>query len=283
MLDIYQIKNTLKEEDLKVLKSLGQNFLIDEKALADIVAAAELKADDTVLEIGPGMGVLTLELAKKCKKVIAIEKDRKMSRFLEKKIAETMGNKPNIEVINEDILKINLPQFLQERGVSQYKVVANIPYYITSPIIKLFLETEIQPQMMVLLVQKEVAKRICASRGDMSILALSVLLYGQPTLVRTVDSSSFYPAPKVDSAILKIEDIGKKYPPEDYRKIFRLIKIGFASKRKKLANNLSAGLKMDKTEVENILASLNIDKNARAQDLEMEDWVRTKERFVGEG
>lgn len=283
MLDISQIKNTLKEEDLKILKSLGQNFLTDEKVLEDIVAAAELKADDTVVEAGPGMGVLTLELAKKCKKVIAIEKDRKMSRFLKKKVAETMGGTSNIEVINKDILKINLPQFLLERGVSQYKIAANIPYYITSPIIKLFLEAEVKPQMMVLLVQKEVAERICASRGDMSVLALSVLLYGQPELVRKVSRDSFYPAPKVDSAILKIESIGKKYPSEDYQKIFRLIKIGFASKRKKLANNLSAGLKMEKKEVENILAGLDIDKNARAQDLGVEDWVKIKERFADEG
>lgn len=277
MQNIEDIKKALEESDLKVLKSLGQNFLIDANVLADIVAAADLSGDDTVIEVGPGMGVLTFELAKKCRKVIAIEKDKKMSKVLQKEIAEKVGDKSNIEIINDDVLKINLPKFLSERGVSKYKVVANIPYYITSMIIKLFLETEQQPEEMVLLVQKEVAQRICASSGEMSILALSVLLYGEPTIIRTVSSKAFYPVPKVDSAILKIENIGKKYSDEDYKKIFRLIKIGFSSKRKKLANNLSAGLKLDKTEAEKILTDCGLNINARAQDLSVEDWVRMKD------
>lgn len=277
MLNIEEIKNALREEDLKVLKSLGQNFLIDEKVLEEIVAAAELRSDETVIEVGPGMGVLTFALADKCKKVIAIEKDKKMSKYLRKEILQKYGEESNIEIVNSDILKTNLPKFLQARGVTKYKLVANIPYYITSPIIKLFLETETPPEAMVMLVQKEVAERICAGKGDMSILALSVLLYGEPEMTRKVGNAAFYPVPKVDSVILKIASIGKKYPAEDYREIFRLIKMGFSSKRKKLVNNLSAGLKLPKGEVEEILVHCGIDKDTRAQDLEVEDWVKMEE------
>jgi len=286
MLSVEDIKKALRDEDLKVLKSLGQNFLIDEKVLENIVAAADLRPDDplapcsseasAVIEVGPGMGVLTFALSKKCKRVIAVEKDRKMSKFLRKEILKNFGEKSNIEIVNDDILKINLPKFLESRGITNYKLVANIPYYITSPIIKLFLETELQPKMMVMLMQKEVAQRICAKKGDLSILALSVLLYGEPTMVQTVSNKAFYPAPKVDSAILKIENIGKKYPDEDYQKIFRLIKISFSSKRKKLVNNLSAGLNITKEEIEKILLGCVIDSNARAQDLEVADWVKLK-------
>lgn len=282
MLTIEDIKKTLKEEDLKVLKSLGQNFLIDEKALEDIIAASQLNPGDTAVEVGPGMGVLTFALSKRCKKVIAIEKDKRMSSFLRKEILKTFGENSNIEVISGDILKLNLPKLFQERGIGKYKVVANIPYYITSPITKLFLETEIQPEMIVVLMQKEVAERICAEKGDMSILALSVLLYGKPELVRIVGKDSFYPVPKVDSAILRISDISRKYSSEEYASIFKVIKIGFSAKRKKLSNNLAAGLEIGKDKAEDLLLQIGVDKNARAQDLEVEDWIRLKDAiYVG--
>jgi len=277
MFNIEDIKKTLREEDLKVLKSLGQNFLIDEKVLEDIVAAADLGPEDVVVEVGPGMGTLSFALAEKCKKVVAIEKDRKMGKVLRKEILEKLGEKANIEILSDDILKINLSEFLAMRGIKKYKLVSNIPYYITSPIIKLFLEAEIQPEMIVLLMQKEVAERICAKKGDLSVLALSVLLYGEPEMVRTVSHEAFYPAPKVDSTVLKISNISKKYSVSDYQKIFRIIKIGFSSKRKKLVNNLSAGLKMEKIEVEKILSDCNIGASARAQDLEVVDWVKLKD------
>lgn len=278
MLSIEQIKRALREEDLKVLKSLGQNFLIDEKALDDIVAAADIEPDDVVVEIGPGMGVLTFALAQRCKQVIAIEKDKKMSRYLEKESAD----RQNVEIINEDILRVNLPEMLAARGVGRYKLVANIPYYITSPIIKLFLETETKPERIVVLIQKEVAERICARKGDMSILALSVLLYGEPELVRAVPSAAFYPAPKVDSAVLRIRHIGKRFPEEDYKEIFRLIKIGFSSKRKKLVNNLAAGLNFGKEEASMLLASADVGPDVRAEDLEPEDWARLASLFKKE-
>lgn len=277
MLTIEQIRQALREEDLKVLKSLGQNFLIDEKALTDIVAAAELSEDDTAVEVGPGMGVLTFALADRCRKVVAIEKDRKMSKYLRGEIAKKYGDKGNIEIVNDDILKVNLPEFLSARGIGEYKIVANIPYYITSPIIRLFLETPVPPREMVLLVQKEVAERICAKPGDMSILSLSVLLYGNPEIVRLVGKDSFYPAPKVDSAVLRIRNIGKKYPEADYKEIFRLIKIGFSAKRKKLVNNLSSGLKLPKEEVFAKLSSVGVSPDVRAEDLGAEDWIKLAE------
>jgi 16S rRNA (adenine1518-N6/adenine1519-N6)-dimethyltransferase len=272
MLTIEDIRQALQEEDLKVLKSLGQNFLIDESVLGDIVAAAELGSEDTVIEVGPGLGTLTFALAPRCQRVIAIEKDRKMGKFLRRSLSEKLGEKNNVELLSADILHLNLPELLAERGVQHYKLVANIPYYITSPIIKLFLETAPQPEAMVMLVQKEVAERICASQGDLSILALSVLLYGRPTLVRPVASAAFYPAPKVDSAILRIDEISKRYTDAQYWQLFRLIKISFASKRKTLLNNLAAGLKLDKPVTAELLAAAGIAPAARAQDLGVPEW-----------
>lgn len=279
MLDISQIKEVLKEEDLKVLKSLGQNFLVDENALEKIVDASELSKEDVVLEIGPGMGVLTFALSEKCGKVFAVEKDRKLSKVLRKDLAEKLGEKNNVEIFCDDILKINLPEFLRRNRISKYKVVANIPYYITSPIIKLFLETEIQPESLTLLVQKEVAERICADQGSLSVLALSVLLYGGPEMVGVVGKKSFFPSPKVDSAILKISHLGKKFSEEEYKKIFRVIKIGFSAKRKKLLNNFAAGFNMEKGEVQKIFEQNKIDANLRAQDLILDDWVKISKAF----
>jgi len=274
MLSIEDIRKALKEEDLKVLKSLGQNFLIDEMALDSIVLAAEIGPDDCVIEVGPGLGVLTFELAKRAGRVIAIEKDRKMSAYLRREIEKRYGTKSNIEIINDDILRVNIPQLLEQRGIKSYKLVANIPYYITSSIIRLFLETEKKPERIVVLIQKEVAERICAGKGDMSILALSVLLYGSPEIVCNVPSTSFYPAPKVDSAVLLVRDIGKRFPDADYRQVFGLIKMGFSAKRKKLVNNLSAGMKLPKEDVAELLSGIGIGPDVRAEDLSAEDWVR---------
>lgn len=268
MLSQDQIKKMLKEKDIKILKGLGQNFLIDEKVLDKIIQAAELDENDLVIEIGPGLGVLTKELSKKCQQVVAIEKDKKLSELLEKK-------SENVEIINGDILKINIEEIIKKYDQDRkYKLVSNIPYYITSPVIKLFLENKIQPQTIVLLVQKEVAERICADAGKLSILALSVQIYGKPEIVSYVDKSSFYPEPKVDSAILKISGIKKEFPDSYYQEIFRIIKIGFSSKRKKLINNLSVGLHIDKNKTEKILQEAKINLNARAQELKLEDWKR---------
>jgi 16S rRNA (adenine1518-N6/adenine1519-N6)-dimethyltransferase len=298
MLSKEEIKRILKSEDLKILKSLGQNFLIDENILDKIVQAAELNKDDVVIEIGPGFGTLTEELSEKCGKVIAIEKDKKLAELLKRKVETRLitslpaqngstalkglwsQHVKNTVVINDDILRVDLKEFIKKYAPGgKYKLVSNIPYYITSPIIKLFLESDVQPEFIVLLMQKEVAERICAKPGKLSVLALSVQVYGEPEIVDYVDKSSFYPEPKVDSAILKIKNIKKIFSDEHYKNLFRIIKIGFSSKRKKLANNLSAGLHISKMQVEtrliaSLLSEAGISLNARAQELELEDWEK---------
>ena len=271
MLSKEEIQKILKSEDLKILKSLGQNFLIDENVLGKIVQAAELNKNDIVIEIGPGFGTLTEELSEKCGKVIAIEKDRKLAEKLN-------GKFRNIEIITDDILKIKLKEFVKKYSSDgKYKLVSNIPYYITSPIIKMFLESDVQPELIVLLMQKEVAERICAKPGKLSVLALSVQVYGEPEIVDYVDKAAFYPEPKVDSAILRIKNIKKNFSDEYYKDLFRIIKIGFSSKRKKLANNLSAGLHIGKTQSEKLLKEAGMDSNARAQELELEEWRKLVE------
>ena len=275
-----KIKSILKQNNLIVLKQLGQHFLADESVLAKIVEAADLNKNDLVIEVGPGLGILTRELALKCRKVIAVEKDRKMVELLNKNLEQFK----NIKIIEGDILKVNLSdtQCPWTLGVKRsYKLVANIPYYITSPILKLFLESSVKPEKIVLLVQKEVAERICAAPGKMSVLALSVQIYGEPKIIDFVSKNSFWPPPKVDSAILKIDNI--KTPAEikknlklkkaDISDLFRIIKIGFSSKRKKLVNNLSAGLNLEKEEILRVFEKLKINKNARAQELDLEKWA----------
>ncbi len=264
---------------IKAKKSLGQNFLKDESVLQRIVESANLSNDNLVIEIGPGQGVLTEKLAAVCKKVIAIELDDRLIDLLRNKLR----NFENTEIIHGDILKINLPQliedhiFLKASEAKSYKLVANIPYYITAPIIKLFLETKYPPSEMILMVQKEVAERICASAGEMSILAVAVQYYAQPEYLFTVPREAFDPAPKVESAVIKIvisnqqSVISKK---EESKKFFRIVRAGFSAKRKTLANNLASSLQLDKKTVEEKLAEKGFSKSVRAQELGVEDWKK---------
>ena len=269
--------------EIKAKKSLGQNFLKDEAILQRIIESAKLSADDVVIEIGPGQGALTELLAEVAKKVVAIELDDRLVEMLNNKLR----NKENIEIIHDDILKINLPELifnklkkLKAKEV-KYKVVANIPYYITAPIIKLFLETKFPPSEMILMVQKEVAERICAKAGKMSILTVSVQYYAQPEYLFTVPKESFEPMPKVDSAVIRIIRNKKPASPagrretrnkQDVKKFFRIVRAGFSAKRKTLANNLSNGLQIDKKTSEEKLIALGFSKNTRAQELTVEDW-----------
>ncbi len=268
MLSKEEIQQIFKNPDLAILKSLGQNFLIDEEVREKIIACADLKSDDVVVEIGPGLGTLTEELAQKSKKVVAIEKDRKYSQMLEGKFS-------NVEILNEDVLQMNVSELVQRYTQDgKFKLVANIPYYITSPIIKMFLESALQPETIVLLMQKEVAERICAKPGKLSMIALGVQVYGEPEIVGFVKNTSFYPAPKVDSAILKIKNIKREFSDEYYQKLFRIMKMGFSAKRKKLANNLVAGLQIEKAQGEELLTKAGIDLKVRAQELNIEQWKK---------
>ncbi|MFH1308452.1 MAG: 16S rRNA (adenine(1518)-N(6)/adenine(1519)-N(6))-dimethyltransferase RsmA [Patescibacteria group bacterium] len=243
-----EILSTFKKYNIRPSKKLAQNFLTDKNILEKIVEAADLNINDIVLEIGPGLGVLTNELSKRCKKIIAVEKDEKMLEVLKDR------NYPNIELINKDILKttIQLPE--------KYKLIANLPYYITSPIIRMFLEKD-QPELMVLMIQKEVAQRICA-KNKLSVLSVSVQFYADAKIIKYVSRNCFYPVPKVDSAIIKI--IPKQIPNIDVKKFFQLVKMGFSSKRKKLKNNLKGIIKKE----------IDFDLNLRAEDLSVNDWIK---------
>ena len=261
---------------IKAKKSLGQNFLKDGEVLGRIIKAANLSNEDVVVEVGPGEGALTELLAGVCKKVIAIELDDRLIDPLHTKFVD---NK-NVKIIHDDILKLNLPALMEkelaDNNVSGYKVVANIPYYITAPIIRLFLETKIAPSVVMFMVQKEVAERIAAKKGEMSILAVSVQYYAKAEFLFTVFKESFEPMPKVDSAIIKItrkKDLELK-SKDEIKKFFRIVKSGFSAKRKTLINNLSNSLGIDKKEIEDKLGLIGFSPSVRAQELGVEDWEK---------
>jgi len=256
-------------------KRLGQHFLISQKALQKIIQTAEISKKDIVLEIGPGLGVLTQELAQRAKKVIAVEKDKRMVEILK----DVLKDHRNTEIIHGDILDIirDSPSdtVLESRTVSEglsLKIVANIPYYLTSPLIRLFLELKNPPQEMILLIQKEVAQRICAKPPKMSLLAVAVQFYSQPKIISYVSKKSFWPQPKVDSAIIKIAQI-KKLENINPEKFFRIVKAGFASPRKQLINNLSQKLNLDRGKIKKALTQCHLDIQVRAENLSVEDWI----------
>jgi len=257
------ISNLLKKYNFRPNKRLGQNFLIDQKVLQKIIKAADLTKEDTVLEIGPGLGILTQALAQIAKKVIAVEKDQKMIEVL--KII--IGEYKNIEIIESDILK--LKEFYLK---DSYKIVANLPYYISSPVIRQFLESKNPPYEMTLLVQKEVAQRICSQPPDMSVLAVSVQFYANPKIISYVSKKSFWPQPKVNSAILKIKNI--KHPKLNIKHFFQVVKAGFLSPRKQLANNLSKGLDVAKDKIYLICKKIDINPSRRAETLTIEEWKK---------
>ncbi len=268
------IKALLQKENAKPIKRLGQNFLISKNILDKIIKAADIKNSDTILEIGAGIGALTQELALRARKVIAIEKDKNLIAVLE----ETLRDFNNIEIICADALKINLqnyklPSFAKaSEGQANYKLISNLPYYITSPLIRKFLEMENPPEQMVLMVQKEVAQRICAKPPKMNLLAIAVQSYSQPKIISYVSKKNFWPQPKVDSAIikLKVEDGGWRVERGEF---FKIVKAGFSHPRKQLINNLTVGLKKDKSEIEDWLVKNNINPQARAQHLCLDDWI----------
>ena len=245
---------------IKPIKHFGQNFLINKKTILDVIKGAGLLETDIVLEIGPGKGALTKELIKKVKKVIAVEKDQRLVDFLK----EDLKDFNNIEIIHKNILDIS-PAY------AKYKIVANIPFYITAPVIRKFLEIENPPKEMTLIVQKEVAQRICAKPPRMSILAVSVQFYADTKILSYISKRSFRPTPKVDSAIIKITP--KKKPEVDPEKFFKIVKAGFSQPRKQLINNLSSKLKINKKELGFLLLNRGIKPTQRAETLSINDWL----------
>ena len=246
-------------------KSLGQHWLKDRAVLESIADLAEISENDTVLEIGPGLGTLTSILLARAKKVVAVEFDTELARKLP-------GQFPgkNLEVINADILTFDLESLPED-----YKVVANIPYYITSKIVSRLLTTRNKPMSSVLLVQKEVAERISAKPGDYSLLALSAQIYAEVSLGPVVRAELFTPPPKVDSQVVVMKTRSAPLvSPEDEKALFRVAKAGFASKRKKLRSSISAGLAISKPSAVELLNHANISPDKRAEDLSIQDWLR---------
>jgi 16S rRNA (adenine1518-N6/adenine1519-N6)-dimethyltransferase len=270
-------------------KSLGQNFLTSTNVVDDIVRAGEIRKGETVLEIGPGKGILTSALLKAGAHVIAVEKDDYLySQLLEKFRAEI--DSKQLEIIHDDILQVSLSMF-SNRGVvgapgervktrdericekeTLYKIIANIPYNITGQIFRKFLESVNPPTSMTVLVQKEVAERIVAQDKKESILSISVKVYGEPRIIRRVGRGSFFPAPNVDSAVLHIANISKNKIKNNEKKFFEILNAGFAHKRKLLISNLASVY--DKSALSSAFEKLSISEKARAEDLSVDEWVK---------
>lgn len=265
-----QTRRLLRQFDLRARKGLGQHFLIDGEVLKLIISAAELTPADVIVEVGPGLGVLTRELAQKAGRVIAIELDSKLAAALK----QTLASFNNVTIINDDVLKLK-PADL----ATDYKVVANLPYYITSPVLRHFLEASAKPRLMMVMVQKEVAEAIVARPGGMSLLSVSVQFYGEPRIIGYVPAECFYPAPKVDSAIVRIDPYPQPAVAVDEGSFFELVRAGFTAPRKQLANSLAQGLGVSKAEVLSLLETAGIVSQRRAETLSLEEWARLWQVF----
>jgi 16S rRNA (adenine1518-N6/adenine1519-N6)-dimethyltransferase len=271
---LVQTKGMLRRLDIRARKSLGQHFLIDREVLEKVASAAELAADDIVIEVGPGLGVLTRELAGQAGWVVAVELDNRLAFILNR----TLASFENVTVVNGDILKIEPAALLEEYAggkAASYKVVANLPYYITSAVIRHFLEARLRPRLMVVMVQKEVAEAIVAEAGRMSLLSVSVQFYGKPEIVSYVAAGCFYPPPEVDSAILKIGVYSQPLmAEEDAGSFFELVRAGFSAPRKQLVNSLAQGLGLPRAEALPLLEGADIVPRRRAESLTLEEWQR---------
>jgi 16S rRNA (adenine1518-N6/adenine1519-N6)-dimethyltransferase len=281
-----QTRRQLRRSGLWARKGLGQHFLVDEGVLEAVLDAAALTPTDTVIEVGPGLGVLTGELARRAGWVVAIELDDSLAAVLQKSLAHF----DSVIVLNENILGTDPRMLLQQpkpsipSGLSPYKVVANLPYYITAPVLRHFLEASVKPELMVVMVQKEVAEAIAAGPGRQSLLGISVQFYGRPVIVSRVPATAFYPPPEVDSAILRID----VYPRpavdiSDEEGFFRLVRAGFTAPRKQVANSLAQGLDIPKSEALVLLEGAGITPRRRAETFTLEEWASLWRAYTGEG
>lgn len=257
-------------------KRLGQHFLADSGPVRAAVEAAELRPDDRVLEVGPGLGILTHALAERAGQVVAVELDGKMRQVL----ADQLGHRANLRVVDADILAADPAELIgappEATGrLPGYKVVANLPYQITSAVLRHLLEARVRPERLVVMVQKEVAERIMAGPGDMSILAVAMQLYARPSLVALVPPAAFLPPPKVDSAILRLDVFSEPLlglGEAELAGFFRVVRAGFGQKRKQLRNSLAAGLALSPAAAAELLERAGIDPRRRAETLSLEEW-----------
>ena len=259
----------LNKYGLRANKKLGQNFLINEEIIHEIVEKAEITKDDVVIEIGPGLGSLTCELINNAKKVIAIELDSNMIDILKSRF----GIFDNFEIIYADVLKVDLNELV--KGYDSVKVVANLPYYITTPIIMKLLEDRIDIKSITVMVQKEVGERICATYKDKEYGAITVSIqyYTNPSIIIDVPKDNFLPAPEVDSCVIKLDMLDKpRVDVKDEKLFFRTIKGAFSQRRKTISNSLSC-IGKSKEEIMNILKSLDIDEKLRAENLSIEQYA----------
>jgi 16S rRNA (adenine1518-N6/adenine1519-N6)-dimethyltransferase len=276
-------KRMLSESGIRAKKGLGQNFLVNDQVLKKILETADLKPTDTVIEVGPGLGLMTAELAKRAGWVIAIELDEHLADILKETLPE------NVVVIKRDILGTDPAVLLEGSApkfpelLKSYKVVANLPYYITSAVLRHFLEASVKPETIVVMVQKEVAEAITAKPGEQSILSVSVQFYGKPEIAAVVPASSFYPAPSVDSALVKI-NVYPKSPldVDDPDRFFKLVRAGFSAARKQAPNAFARGLGVEKAEIITWLQKSGIDPTRRAETFTLEEWGRLFKIFCAE-
>lgn len=270
-------KLLLEKHDLQPKKSLGQNFLHDPHVLEKIVTVAEVGPEDRVLEIGPGTGLLTAHLADIASEVVAVELDTRLKPILDAQLA----GHPNVRVIWDDILNVNVDSIFEGRD---YIVVANVPYYITSAILKHLLERAHRPRRIVLTVQLEVAERAAAKPNDMSLLAVSVQFFGRPHMAGKLNPAVFWPRPDVESALLRI-DVYPKPPVDvpDVKTFFRVVRAGFGQKRKQLKNSLGSGLQLNAEQLAATSAASGVDLTRRAETLTLEEWAALTRAYVAVG
>jgi len=269
----FDIFPLIQKYQVQPIKSLGQNFLVDPNGLSKVLKAAEVRPEETVLEIGAGLGSLTYLLAQQAKQVVAVELDKRLIPPL----TEAVADFDNVTIKQGDMLALSPDALL---GAERYVVVANIPYYITSALIRHLLEAEHKPTRMVLTVQQEVAERILARDGKMNLLALSVQVYGKPELKARIPAGCFYPAPEVDSAVLTIELYPQPLiPAEQLDLFFELAHAGFAQKRKTLRNTLASGMNESPAWAEKLLTAAGVDPQRRAETLSLPEWKQIVEAY----
>jgi 16S rRNA (adenine1518-N6/adenine1519-N6)-dimethyltransferase len=268
-----RLRPLLERHGLRPRKSLGQHFLVNRGVLKRIVSAANLSDSDTVIEVGPGLGVLTRELLANAGRVIAVEKDEALATALR----DELGSEPRLEIVTGDFLTMGAAALLRDYNIPQgYKVVANLPYNVATAILRQFFEAPVKPQLLVVLLQREVAKSLAATPGDMGLLAVATQLYAVPELLGVVRPGSFFPPPKVDSSIVRltVRERPSVVSGDEAGTYLDVVRAGFSAPRKQLANSLGHGMGLPRTETLEVLKEADISPKRRAETLSLEEWAR---------